>query len=298
MATVPGVRKLLLPGLLAVTGLLAGCGGGDDDNATPDDGDTASTSTTATSVVGTDGSGTTVTIGEGGSVDPTGTTLPLLPEATTPIDPATIDTLPPAPGGGEVDPGFPPAEPGNYAYNTTGTVGGQPVNGPTVTSVTALGPNEIRYAATDQILDLQYRPDGIYLRQLTAKIASFTISFQSAEGVLFIPNPTDAGQSWDWQLTDTSGQLTAIWHGTTQAPEAVVGGSDALPRVDAVISIGGSYDTGTLLGTQQVAGTVNIRLWIDPAMRLPVQLHQVTQITRPAIPGLGADTTSTYTGRV
>jgi hypothetical protein len=46
-----------------------------------------------------------------------------------------------------------------------------------------------------------------------------------------------------------------------------------------------------------VAGTVAVTLLIDAAMRLPVQLHQVTTITKPALAaGLGADTTSTYTG--
>jgi hypothetical protein len=293
---VPGVRKLLLPGLLAVAGLLIGCGGGDDDPEVDAVDDGSTSSTTATTVTGGDGPGTTVTITPGGAPDP-GATTPTVPTVdTTPIDPSTVETLPPAPDPGPTDPGFPPADPGHYAYTTTGMAQGAPVNRSDTFTVVSTGPSEIRYSTRDMVLDLQYRADGVYLRQLTAQLATFTIAFQSTDGALLIPIPPDAGRTWDWSMQDTTGGLTATWHGTTQAAETVADGAGPFPVVDGTVAISGQYDTKTILGVQPVEGTVAFRLWVDPALRLPRQLRQVTTITKPNFPGLGGDTTSTYTG--
>lgn len=290
------VRKLLIAAVAAIT-LAGACGGGDDDPTTDAAPDGSTTSTTAAGL----GSTTSVPAPGDTTVDPNATTTtgaPATPD-TTPIDAGTVETLPPAPDPGPSDPGFPPADPGQYAYQTTGTASGQPVNAATVTTVTSLGASEIRYAAADMVLDLQYRPDGVYLRQLVARLADqVTITFQSAEGVLFIPIPQDAGRTWNWSLPDTSGGLTAAWQGSTLPGETINagGGQVATTVIDGTIAINGRA-TVPVLGSTPVAANVAIKLWIDPARRLPVQLHQVVRITEPVLAaGYGSDTTSTFTG--
>lgn len=289
----PAVRTLLIS--VAVAGLLAGagagCGGGDDGEDAVADGTTSSTETTVAPE-----ESTTTAAADGGTAPaaPDGT-LPALPEDTTPIDPATVETLPPA-ADVPSDPGFPPADPGRYTYRTTGTANGTGVDRSDVFTVTSLGPSDVRYATPEMVLDLQYRADGVYLRQLTAKISTFQIAFQSAEGALLIPIPPDPGRSWEWTLRDTAGGLTAHWRGTTQPAETAADGSGPFPVIDGTVAISGTYDTKTLFGVQHVAGSVAFRLWVDPALRLPRQLRQVTTITQPSLPGLGGDTTSTYTG--
>ena len=283
--SLPGVRKLLL--WFVVAGLLAACGGGGDDDPSASD-DTSSTSSTlapgstVTSVLTTDPTASTDT-----------TAAPVITADTTPIDPATIETLPPAAEPPPpADPGFPPPDLGQYAFHTTGgsSLEPQPIDRQTITTVTALGANEVRHSSAEQVLDLQYRPDGVYVRQLVVQMAGQQLTFQSGDGVLFAPIPQAPGQHWEWQLTDTSGRITAAWAGITRDAETitVAGAPVTAPVVAATVTL-----TGTYAGFP-VNGTMRVTLWIDPARRLPVQLHQITTVTQPF--SINVDTTSVLTG--
>lgn len=281
------VRKLLIAVVAAAT-LAGACGGGDDDETSDAAPDGTTTSTTAAGGVST--TATSAPAGDPSAATTTG--VPVVPPDTTPIDPSTIETLPPpADPGPPPAPGFPPPDPGRYAYHTTGgsSIVGGPVDATTDTVVTSLGPNEIRYAAESQVLDLQYRPDGIYVRQLVMEIANTQIRFQSPDGVLFAPLPGDA-PPWTWQLNDTTGGLTAVWSGVTRPAEPV---DAAGATVQANVVAGTITLSGTYSGLA-ASGTMRLTLWIDPARRLPVKLHQILTLTSP-LP-VNIDTTSTLTG--
>ncbi len=226
-----------------------------------------------------------------------------LPDAAA-VDPATVETTPPADPAApppEADAEFPPPALGRYTFHTTGTappppgsVLGQPqqVDEQTVTIITSLGGGDIRQAAEDgsQIVDLRYQADGVFLRLLDLGMHGVRFRFRSPDGVLFTPVPATAGQAWNWQLTDDTGQITAAWSATTQPSQVITVAGEAVEAavVDAVVTLSGTYSGF------QVAGTVHLTLWLDSARRTAVQIHQVTDITQPI--AAHGDTTSVLTG--
>ena len=199
----------------------------------------------------------------------------------------------------EADAGFPPPALGRYTFHTTGTAPPpdllsppQTIDEQTVTIITSLGGADIRQAAEDgsQIVDLRYQADGVFLRLLDLGMQGVRFRFRSPDGVLFTPVPATAGQAWNWQLTDDTGQITAAWSATTQPSQVITVAGEAVNAavVDAVVTLSGTYSGF------QVDGTVHLTLWLDPARRTAVQLHQVTDITQPV--AAHGDTTSVFIG--
>lgn len=270
--------------------LLAACGSGQSPVV-----DGAGTTSTTVAVV----AGDTTAPAPG---DTTATTAAAtgLPDAAA-VDPATVETTPPADPEAPApvaDSGNPPPALGRYTFHTTGSASQglqqQAIDEQTVTIITSLGGGDIRQAAEDgsQIIDLRYQADGVFVRLLDLAMEGARLTFRSPEGVLFTPVPATPGQSWTWQLTDDTGQITAAWSATTQPAQTISAAGETVEAavVDALVTISGAY-SGV-----PVAATVHFTLWLDPARRTAVQIHQVTDVTQPAIFAGRIDTTSVLTG--
>jgi hypothetical protein len=210
-------------------------------------------------------------------------------------------------GGTATDPGasgsetpaanpFAPPTPGSYTFHTTGTApsgllgGQQPVDEQSITTITALSADTVRQSSTSagmtQTTDLRYEAGRVALLLLEVSGQGVSLRFPSADGITFVPLPPTAGQAWNGQLHDESGQLTADFSGTTAPGEriTIMGGAVDAFVVDATIHIYGTY-SGIPIDI-----TVALRAWIDPALRTQVRTHQVTSGM------IASDTTSELVG--
>lgn len=292
------MRRPLLPLVAGALALLAACGSGQSPVVEGEAGP-AGSSTTALVAAGDPSpavpgdAGTTVVPGAAGG---DGAPADVVDPAADPVGGGDGE------GGEPVDPSlpFPPPAAGRYTFRTTGTAPGgllgaaQPVDEETVTEVVAVSADTVRQVASspqgDQTTELRYKSGRVALLSLDLGFGpDQRFRFASAAGEQFAPVPPSAGQTWSWTLTDDSRQLTIRFDGTTQPAEAitVLGAPVTAFVVDATITVSGTY------AGFPVAATIQIRSWVDPALRTSVRVHQVSTITQP-VQGT-SDTTSELT---
>lgn len=270
---------------VVAVGALAGCGRGEDPTIEGASGTTAPSVTVP---------GETTVPGAPGDSTATGATTP----GGQPTGTAGSGGTNPGGGGGEpVDPAFRRPDAGTYRFRTTGTerVGTavnpgqpQPIDEESSTVVTYLNDTDAQHSSDDgsQTSVLRYQPNQILLLTLDLNMGPVSRHFDAGAGALFIPIPLEPGQTWSWQLTDSTGATTVAQSSTAIGPEAITVNGAAVNsfRIDSTITLSGD-----------IVGTIQLTSWVDPNLRTSVRIHQVTDVTYSGF-RLQSDTTSDFVG--
>ncbi|MBA2281056.1 MAG: hypothetical protein H0W25_07450, partial [Acidimicrobiia bacterium] len=168
---------------------------------------------------------------------------------------------------------------GAYRLRTTGTaqvlplqVAPEPLDEDSTRTVEHLNDTDVRQSeVSGQTTDLRYLGDQVQLLRLDVVFPGvLEYHFVAEPPVLFARLPLVAGDSWQWQLSESGGRTTVTQSTTVRAPERidVAGGTVDAPVMDTTITFAG-----------ELTGTVQLTGWFDPARRTSVRTHQVTDLT-------------------